>query len=132
MTSLHASEQGRVADVWRDRLSLLLESTGEGIFGIDMAGCCVFVNRSAARQLGWPAEQIIGRNMHELIHHTHADGRHYPECDCPIFNAFRQGLPCRIDDEVLWRADGTAFYAEYSSHPIVEHGQVQGAVVTFL
>ncbi|HPM69216.1 MAG TPA: PAS domain-containing protein, partial [Piscinibacter sp.] len=51
MTSLHASEQGRVADVWRDRLSLLLESTGEGIFGIDMAGCCVFVNRSAARQL---------------------------------------------------------------------------------
>ena len=132
MTPLHASEQGRVADVWRDRLALLLESTGEGIFGIDMAGCCVFVNRSAARQLGWPAEQIIGRNMHVLIHHTHADGRHYPECDCPIFNAFRRGLPCRIDDEVLWRADGTAFYAEYSSHPIVEHGQVQGAVVTFL
>jgi len=132
MTTLHAAEQGRVADVWRDRLALLLESTGEGIFGIDMAGCCVFVNRSAARQLGWPAEQIIGRNMHVLIHHTHADGRHYPECDCPIFNAFRQGLPCRIDDEVLWRADGTAFYAEYSSHPIVENGQVQGAVVTFL
>jgi len=126
------AEQGRVADVWRDRLALLLESTGEGIFGIDMAGCCVFVNRSAAQQLGWPAEQIIGRNMHALIHHTHADGRHYPECDCPIFNAFRQGLPCRIDDEVLWRADGSAFSAEYSSHPIVEHGRVQGAVVTFV
>jgi PAS domain S-box-containing protein len=102
-----------------DRLSLLLESTGEGIFGIDMAGCCVFVNRSAAQMLGWPAEAIIGRNMHELIHHTHADGAHYPEADCPIFNAFRQGLPCRIDDEVLWRADGSAFDAEYTSHPIV-------------
>jgi PAS domain S-box-containing protein len=123
---------GQVAAVWRDRLSLLLESTGEGIFGIDMAGCCVFVNRSAAQMLGWPAEAIIGRNMHGLIHHTHADGRHYPEADCPIFKAFRQGLPCRIDDEVFWRADGTAFDAEYTSHPIVEHGQVQGAVVTLV
>ena len=123
---------GQVADVWRERLSLLLESTGEGIFGIDMAGCCVFVNRSAAQMLGWPADSIIGRNMHELIHHTHADGRHYPECDCPIFKAFRQGLPCRIDDEVFWRADGSAFDAEYTSHPIVEHGVVQGAVVTLV
>ncbi|MFO1326842.1 MAG: PAS domain S-box protein [Rubrivivax sp.] len=131
MSSPHAPDQGRVADVWRDRLALLLESTGEGIFGIDMAGRCVFVNRSAARQLGWPAEQMLGRNMHELIHHTHADGRHYPECDCPIFNAFRRGLPCRIDDEVLWRADGSSFYAEYSSHPIIEDATVQGAVVTF-
>jgi PAS domain S-box-containing protein len=129
---LSVAERGHVADVWRDRLALLLESTGEGIFGIDMAGRCMFVNRSAARQLGWPADQIIGRNMHSLIHHSRADGHHYPECDCPIFNAFRRGLPCRIDDEVLWRADGSAFYAEYSSHPIVEDGQVQGAVVTFV
>jgi PAS domain S-box-containing protein len=123
---------GQVAAVWRDRLSLLLESTGEGIFGLDMAGCCVFVNRSAAQMLGWPADSILGRNMHELIHHTRADGRHYPEADCPIFQAFRQGRPCRIDDEVFWRADGTAFDAEYTSHPIVEHGVVQGAVVTLV
>ena len=123
---------GQVADVWRDRLSLLLESTGEGIFGIDMDGCCVFVNRSAAQMLGWPADSIIGRNMHGLIHHTHADGRDYPEADCPIFKAFRQGLPCRIDDEVFWRADGLAFDAEYTSHPIIEHGVVRGAVVTLV
>ena len=127
-----AAGAGQVAAVWRDRLSLLLESTGEGIFGIDMAGCCVFVNRSAAQVLGWPAEAIIGRNMHALIHHTHADGRHYPEADCPIFKAFRQGQPCRIDDEVFWRADGSAFFAEYTSHPIVENGMVQGAVVTLV
>jgi PAS domain S-box-containing protein len=127
-----AAGAGQVAAIWRDRLSLLLESTGEGIFGIDMAGCCVFVNRSAAQVLGWPAEAIIGRNMHALIHHTHADGRHYPEADCPIFKAFRQGQPCRIDDEVFWRADGSAFFAEYTSHPIVENGLVQGAVVTLV
>ena len=127
-----AAGAGQVADVWRERLSLLLESTGEGIFGVDMAGCCVFVNRSAAQMLGWPADSIIGRNMHVLIHHTHADGRHYPEADCPIFKAFRQGQPCRIDDEVFWRADGSAFFAEYTSHPIVEHGVVQGAVVTLV
>jgi PAS domain S-box-containing protein len=114
------------------RLALLLESTGEGIFGIDMAGACTFVNRAAAQILGWRTEEVLGRNMHVLIHHTHDDGRAYPESECPIFNAFRQGLPCRIDDEVLWRADGTPFPAEYSSYPIVEGGAVQGAVVTFV
>jgi PAS domain S-box-containing protein len=113
------------------RLALLLESTGEGIFGVDMAGTCTFVNRAACEMLGWRTEQVLGRNMHELIHHTYPDGRHYPECDCPIFNAFRRGMPCRIDDEVIWRADGSAFSAEYSSHPILEGGVVQGAVATF-
>lgn len=121
-----------VAHAAADRLTLLLESTGEGIFGIDMAGRCTFVNRAAAQMLGWRTEEVLGRNMHELIHHTHGDGRHYPEADCPIFNAFRRGLPCRIDDEVLWRADGSPFWAEYSSYPIVENGTVQGAVVTFV
>jgi PAS domain S-box-containing protein len=115
-----------------DRLTLLLESTGEGIFGIDMAGSCTFVNRAAAQMLGWRTEEVLGRNMHELIHHSHGDGRHYPEAECPIFNAFRQGLPCRIDDEVLWRADGSSFWAEYSSYPVIADGEVQGAVVTFV
>lgn len=115
-----------------ERLNLLLESTGEGIFGIDLDGRCTFVNRAAAQMLGWRTEEVLGRNMHELIHHSRPDGAHYPECDCPIFNAFRRGLPCRIDDEVLWRADGSAFSAEYSSYPILEDGQVRGAVVTFV
>jgi PAS domain S-box-containing protein len=121
-----------VSAAWSERLQLLLESTGEGIFGIDLAGHCTFVNRAAAEMLGYRTEQVHGRNMHALIHHTHADGRHYPECDCPIFNAFRRGLPCRIDSEVLWRSDGSSFSAEYSSHPIVEGGVVQGAVVTMV
>jgi PAS domain S-box-containing protein len=120
------------AAAWTQRLQLLLESTGEGIYGIDTAGCCTFINRAGAQMLGWRAEQVLGRNMHDLIHHTHGDGRHYPEADCPIFNAFRQGLPCRIDREVLWRADGSPFSAEYSSYPILDAGAVQGAVVTFV
>jgi len=116
-----------------DRLStLLLESTGEGIYGVDLAGRCTFVNRAAAQMLGWRTDQVLGRNMHDLIHHTRPDGVKYAECDCPIFSAFRRGQPCRIDDDLLWRADGSGFPAEYSSYPIIEHGQVRGAVVTFV
>jgi signal transduction histidine kinase len=70
--------------------------------------------------------------MHELVHHSHADGRHYAETDCPIFRAFRKGEPCRVDSEVFWRADGRAIEVEYSSHPIVDAAQVRGAVITFL
>jgi PAS domain S-box-containing protein len=126
-----ASDRSAEAEAAR-RLQLLLESTGEGIFGIDMDGRCTFINRAAAQMLGWRTEMVLGRNMHALIHHSHGDGSAYPESDCPIFNAFRRGLPCRIDDEVLWRADGSAFFAEYSSYPIVEAGVVQGAVVTIV
>ncbi|EJE48938.1 PAS domain S-box [Acidovorax sp. CF316] len=118
--------------LWRERLGLLLESTGEGVFGIDLAGDCVFINQAGARMLGLATAQVMGRNMHALTHHSHPDGSLYADSDCPIFNAFRSGLPCRVDSEVFWRADGSAFAVEYSSHPIVEAGQVQGAVVTFV
>ena len=130
----HLPGAGQV--VWRDKLSQLLESTGEGIFGIDMFGCCTFINRAGAQQLGYSPDEVLGENMHELAHHTHAEGphtgEHYPEHLCPIFNAFRMALPCRIDTEYFWRKDGTAFAVEYSSYPIVEAGLVQGAVVTFV
>jgi PAS domain S-box-containing protein len=111
---------------------LLLESTGEGIFGIDLEGRCTFINRAGARALGYEQREVLGRNMHELTHHSHADGRHYPDGECPIFNAFRQGRPCRIDSEVFWRRDRTAFPVEYSSYPIVDGVEVRGAVVTFV
>lgn len=118
--------------LWQDPLALLLDSTGEGVFGIDTDGLCTFINRAGARLLGWEADGVLGRNMHELTHHTHPDGRPYPVEHCPIFNAFRQGRPCRIDAEVFWRRDGSAFAVEYSSYPILDGGQVRGAVVTFV
>ena len=120
------------ADAWRDPLALLLASTGEGIYGVDLDGLCVFINPAGARLIGYEPDEVRGRNMHELTHHARPDGSAYPEHECPIFNAFRQGLPCRIDSEVFWRRDGTAFPVEYSSHPIVEAGRVLGAVVTFV
>jgi PAS domain S-box-containing protein len=118
--------------LWQRQLGLLLESTGEGIFGVDLDGHCMFINRAGAAMLGWKPAEVLGRNMHELTHHSHADGSPYPDTDCPIFNAFRRGLPCRIDTEVFWRRGGTPFAVEYSSHPILDGSCVRGAVITFL
>ncbi|MBC7444186.1 MAG: PAS domain-containing sensor histidine kinase [Polaromonas sp.] len=126
----HLAGAGRT--VLRDMLSQLLESTGEGIYGIDLDGHCTFINRAGAAQLGYAPAELLGQNMHAVAHHSHADGTHYPEAACPIFKAFREALPCRIDSERFWRKDGNAFAVEYSSHPIVEAGAVQGAVITFV
>ncbi|WP_332743004.1 sensor histidine kinase [Hydrogenophaga sp.] len=117
---------------WGDPLALLLASTGEGVFGIDLDGLCVFINHAGARMIGFEPDELLGRNMHDLTHHSHADGAHYPVEDCPIFKAFLEGLPCRIDTEVFWRRDGSSFPVEYSSHPIIDGGAVRGAVVTFV
>jgi PAS domain S-box-containing protein len=113
------------------RTRLLLESSGDGIYGIDILGRCTFINRAGADLLGWPPEALLGRDMHDLAHHSRVDGAPYAAADCPIVQAFRAGTPCRVSDEVFWRRDGRAFPVEYSSHPLVEGGEVRGAVVTF-
>jgi PAS domain S-box-containing protein len=110
----------------------MLASTGEGVFGVDLEGLCVFINPAGARMIGFEPQQVLGQNMHVLTHHSHGDGAHYPMDDCPIYNAFRRGEPCRIDSEVFWRADGSSFPVEYSSYPVFDQGQVRGAVVTFV
>jgi len=128
-------ERGRLADANR----LLLDSTGEGIYGIDAEGRFTFVNRAAARMLGFTPEQMAGRNGHALIHHTRADGTAYPADECPIFRALHSGEPARVEGEAFWRADGTAFPVAYGVAPILEQrseGQgegraIRGAVVTF-
>jgi PAS domain S-box-containing protein len=113
------------------RIRLLLDSTGEGIYGIDTDGRCMFINRAGTQLLGGAPEDFHGQNMHALSHHTHADGTPYPAIECPIFRAFRTGVPCRTSDEVFWRRDRTPFPVEYSSRPLRDGDEVRGAVVTF-
>jgi PAS domain S-box-containing protein len=115
-----------------DHVSQLLQSTDQGIYGIDLAGCCTFINESGRRTLGFSLEECLGQNMHDLIHHSHVNGSPYPEDACPIFRAKLTGVVTRVDSEVLWRKDGTSFPAEYSSHPTLENDTICGAVVTFV
>ncbi len=110
---------------------MLLESAGEGIYGIDLNGRCIFINGAGAQLLGYTPDEVLGRNMHYLIHHSHADCALMPVHDCRIFKAFKQGEGCRVEDEVLWRRDGSSFPAEYASYPIRDGDGVVGAVVTF-
>ena len=111
--------------------ALLLDSAGEGIYGLDTNGITQFVNPAAAKMLGYEVEEIIGQPMHALLHHTHADGRAFPKQDCPIYRCLHDSETRRVDDEVFWRKDGTPCDVEYIATPICEEGQVLGAVVTF-
>ncbi|MEI7501519.1 MAG: PAS domain S-box protein [Bacteroidota bacterium] len=115
----------------KDQISQLLQTTDQGIYGIGLDGRCTFINNSGLNMLGYQLEECIGRNMHNLIHHSYSNGLPYPVENCPIYNALFNGVGYRIDDEVLWRADGTSFPSEYSSYPIVENKKILGAVVTF-
>ena len=112
---------------------LLLDSIPEAVYGIDMQGNCTFCNPSCLRLIGYQeAADLHGKNMHNLIHHTRQDGTPNPVEECHIFEAFRRGHGTHIDDEVLWRRDGSNFPAEYWSLPIHRHGIVIGTVVTFV
>lgn len=114
------------------RFRLLLESTGEGIYGLDLKGCCTFANPSCMKMLGYKnVEEILGQNMHKLIHHTRKDGSKYPEKECHIFQTLRIGQGEFVSDELLWRSDGTSFIAEYRSFPIFHGDERVGAVVSF-
>ena len=117
----------------RDRreMAALLESTSEGIYGIDANGRCTFVNRAACELLGYRADELLGRNMHRLVHHTRDDGSRFPEAECPIYRAVRAQESVRIDQDLLWRKDGSAVAVTYSSAPIWQEDEVRGAVVTF-
>ena len=115
------------------QLRLLLDSAAEAIYGLDMQGNCTFCNPSCLRMLGYQhADELVGKNMHDLIHSRYADGTPFLVKDCRIFRAFLTGEKVHVDDEVLWRADGACFPAEYWSHPQIRDGVVVGAVVTFL
>ena len=117
----------------RDHIQLLLDSMAEGMYGVDTEGNCTFVNPTALRLLGYDrADELIGRHLHELTHHSHADGRPYPACECRIYSAYLYGIDIHVDDEVFWRRDGTSFPVEYWSFPMRHQDWAVGSVVTFL
>ena len=116
----------------KEQLQLLLDSTAEAIYAIDVNGACTLCNAACLRLLGYSRDsELLAKNMHALMHHTRPDGRAYPVEECKIFQAFRQGKGTHVTDEVLWRADGTSFPAEYWSYPVRHNSRVVGSVVTF-
>ncbi|MBF0618942.1 MAG: PAS domain S-box protein [Candidatus Omnitrophica bacterium] len=113
-------------------MSLILESSGQGICGLDLHGKTTFANLAAARMVGLELQEIVGKSQHSLWHHTKADGTPYPHEECPIYAAYHDGCIHRKDDEVFWRKDGTCFPVEYISTPMRdESGTLVGAVVVF-
>jgi len=112
---------------------LVLDSVPEGVYGIDRQGNCTFCNPSCLRMLRYESSSDLhGKNMHAVMHHTRKDGTHYPVEECHIYEAYRLGHGTHIDNEVIWRSDGTSFAAEYWSQPIFQEGAKIGAVVTFM
>ena len=116
-----------------EQVRLLLDATEEGIYGVDREGRCTFINQAALRMLGYGRpEDLLGRNLHELIHHTRPDGTPYPKEHCRVRLSTLAGETAHADDELHWRADGTSFPVEYWSRPIVRQGEITGAVVSFM
>jgi PAS domain S-box-containing protein len=109
----------------------LLESAGEGIWGLDLDGNCTFVNRIAVSTFGFAREELVGSNMHELVHHHYPDGRHFPGSECPIYDVVRKNRILRQLTDTMFRKDGSSFTAELSAQPVIVDGRVVGVVVTF-
>lgn len=117
----------------REQLKLILDSTAEGIYGMDTEGLCTFCNESALRMLGYSSqEELLGKNMHFQIHHTRRDGTPFPLSECKIMESFKNGRGVYVDDEIFWRKDGTFFDVRYSSYPQYRDGKMVGSVITFM
>jgi len=130
------TEQKRAEEALReseDKLRLLLDSTAEAIYGIDLEHRCTFCNPACVRALGYQqVDEVLGKKMHDLIHHSRADGTLFPVEECRIHSVIRTGEGVHAEDEVLWRANGTSFPAEYWSYPQRRGHDVVGAVVAFI
>lgn len=112
--------------------TLILDSVADGIYGVGLDGRATFVNHAMEELTGWSAEELIDKNQHFLLHHTHVDGSHYPSSECPVFHTFRDNQARYVDDDIFWCKDGHSIPVEYSSTPIRNaHGAAVGAVVVF-
>jgi two-component system, OmpR family, sensor histidine kinase VicK len=111
--------EGRLRTLTRQSDSIL-ESVGDGIYGIDLDGKVTVVNSAAAQMLGYKQEEMLGRNMHQLIHHSRADGSTYDSIDSPIRKSLTNLDTVRISNEIFWRKDGTSFPVEYVARPQID------------
>ncbi len=116
----------------KEHLQLLLNSTAEGIYGIDTKGECTFINDSALKMLGYKYNEVVGKNMHDLIHYRDKAGSSITVSECKIVSALKKGKGTHVEDEVFWKKDGSYFSTEYYSYPQEKDGQIVGAVVTFI
>jgi PAS domain S-box-containing protein len=124
MPGIHAERQ---MQQWQ----ALLDSAGEGICGLDLEGNCTFVNRTAVNSFGFESSEMVGCNMHELVHHHYPDGRRYPHEECPVYEVMVKNKSFRQSTDTMFRKDGSSFIAEVSAQPVMVEGQVMGIVVTF-
>ena len=114
-------------------LRILINSTGEGIYSVDMKGNCTFANNACVKILGFESDaDLLGKHMHNLVHHTRPNGEPYPVEECRIYQAFRNREGTHVDDEVMFNSHGKPFPAEYWSYPIESDGELVGCVVTFV
>lgn len=115
-----------------ERLRLLLGSVGEAVYGVDVDGNCTFCNTAFLRRIGYAtSEALMGRNIHDVIHHTRADGSPYPWNDCALRNAFMAGEKVHLAQDVMWSSSGESFPVELWSSPLIQNDRVAGAVVIF-
>ncbi len=115
-----------------EQVRLLLNSTSEGIYGIDCDQKCTFCNPAGLKLLGYEKEEdLLGQNTHELFHHSHTDGSPYPHKECLIYNVLNTGQEVHTDTESFWRADGSQFAVEYFAHPVLKDDALVGVVVAF-
>lgn len=121
----------REAAIAASERAAVIASSTDGIYTVDTHGLCTLMNPAASAILGFAPDEVLGRNMHDLVHHHHADGTVFPEAECPLFHAFLDGRSARVHDTVLWRRDGSPVPADCTSSPLLIHGTVAGAVVTF-
>ena len=114
-----------------ERTRLILDFTAEGIFGTDTNGHITFINPAACQVLGFAADELLGQPSHAAFHHHRPDGTVYPREECPMFAAFTEGRASRVDNEYLWRKDGTGVPVEYGATPVLKDGVIVGSVVSF-
>ncbi|WP_334133570.1 PAS domain S-box protein [Tepidimonas sp.] len=112
-------------------LQSVIDHLGAGVYTLDGEGRCTFFNATAERLLGWRAAEVIGHNLHALIHHHRGDGTPLPESACPIRQAFTDRAIYRSDDEVFWHRDGRPVPVRVVAAPLYRGETLIASVAVF-